>query len=91
MTEKVGIREFRQNIGKYIDSTEPIAISRHGQTVGYFVPVHKKPSKADVEAFMTAALKVEDLLSEHGIDEEELMQEFKRLRKNKAQDKAQGL
>lgn len=84
MTEKVGIREFRQNIGKYVNSTEPIAISRHGQTVGYFVPVHKKPSKADLEAFMAAALKVENLLSEHSIDEEDLMQEFERLRKSKA-------
>lgn len=84
MTEKVGIREFRQNIGKYVDSTEPIAISRHGRTVGYFVPVHKKTSKADVEAFMTVALKVENLLSEHGIDEEELIQEFEQMRKNKA-------
>ncbi|MBE9064306.1 type II toxin-antitoxin system Phd/YefM family antitoxin [cf. Phormidesmis sp. LEGE 11477] len=84
MTEKIGIREFRQNIGTYVDSTETIAISRHGQTVGYFVPVHKKPSRADVEAFMTAALKVEDLLSEHGIDEEEMVAEFEKMRKNKA-------
>jgi len=84
MTEKVGIREFRQNIGKYVDSTEPIAISRHGQTVGYFVPVHKKPSRAEVEAFMIAALKVEDLLSEHGIEEEEMVAEFENMRKHKA-------
>ena len=84
MVEKVGVREFRNNIGKYIDSAEAIAVSRHGQTVGYFVPVRKKPDKADVEAFMAAALKVENLLSEHGIDEEEMMQEFKRLRKHKA-------
>ncbi|MEL6489603.1 MAG: type II toxin-antitoxin system Phd/YefM family antitoxin [Cyanobacteria bacterium J06634_6] len=84
MTEKVGIREFRENIGKYVDSTEPIATSHHEQTVGYFVPVHKKPSKADVEAFMTAALKIENLLSKHGIGEEEIMQEFEQMRKNKA-------
>jgi len=83
MTEKVGIREFRQNIGKYVDSTEPIAISRHGQTVGYFVPVHKAPDKADLEALNIAAHKLDALLAEHGIDEEELIQEFEQLRKSK--------
>lgn len=84
MIEKVGFQEFRSNIGKYIDSAEPIEVSRHGQTVGYFVPVRKKSEKADLEAFMTAARKVEALLSDREIEEEELMQEFKRLRENKA-------
>ena len=59
-------------------------MSRHGQTVGYFVPVRKKSDKADLEAFMIAARKVEALLSDRDIDEEELMQEFKQLRRNKA-------
>lgn len=84
MVEKVGVREFRSNIGKYIDSAEPIEVSRHGQTVGYFVPVRKKSDKTDLEAFMAAARKVETLLADREIDEEELMQELKRLRKNKA-------
>ncbi|MEL6468606.1 MAG: type II toxin-antitoxin system Phd/YefM family antitoxin [Cyanobacteria bacterium J06623_4] len=84
MTEKVGIREFRQNIGKYVDSAEPIAISRHGQTVGYFVPVRKKPDKADFEALRVATQKLDALLDEHGVDREEMIREFDRLRKNKA-------
>ena len=77
MVEKVGVREFRSNIGKYIDSAESIEVSRHGQTVGYFVPVRKKLDKADLEAFMIAARKVEALLSDRDINEEELIQEFK--------------
>jgi len=84
MIKKAGVREFRSNVGKYIDSAEPIEVSRHGQTVGYFVPVHKKSEKADLGAFMIAARKVEALLSDCEIDEEELIQEFKQLRKNKA-------
>ena len=84
MVERVGVREFRNNIEKYIDSTVPIEVSSHGQTVGYFVPVRKKSNKADLEAFMTAARKVEELLSDCEINEEELMQEFKQLRKNKS-------
>ena len=84
MVEKLEGREFRDNIGKYINSAEPIEMSHHGQTVGYFVPVRKKLDKADLEAFMIAARKVEALLSDHEIDAEELIQEFIQMRKNKA-------
>lgn len=37
-TQRVGIREFRAGLAEYIDSDAPIAITRHGQTVGYFIP-----------------------------------------------------
>ena len=33
--QKIGMREFRNNLAKYISSTEPVAVMRHGQTVGY--------------------------------------------------------
>ena len=84
MVEKVEVQEFSSNIGKYIDSAEPIEVSHHGQTVGYFVPAHKKSDRADLEAFMISARKVEALLSDRKIDEEELVREFKQMRKNKA-------
>ena len=35
---KVGIREFRSAITEYIASGTPIAITRHGLTVGFFIP-----------------------------------------------------
>ena len=38
MLEKIGIREFRNNLAKYISATEPVAVMRYGQTVGYFLP-----------------------------------------------------
>ncbi|MEM6597428.1 MAG: type II toxin-antitoxin system Phd/YefM family antitoxin [Cyanobacteria bacterium P01_D01_bin.36] len=84
MVEKVGVRDFRNNIGKYIDSAIPIAVSRHGQTVGYFVPVHKAPNTADFEALRVASDKLDTLLKEHKIDKEELVQDFQKLRRGKA-------
>ena len=83
MVEKIGVREFRNNIGKYIDSAQPIAVSRHGQTVGYFVPVKKNPDEVDLEQLRSAALKLDALLAENGIDEEQLVQEFRQLREHK--------
>ncbi len=35
---KVGIREFRADLAEYIASSTPVAVTRHGQTVGYFIP-----------------------------------------------------
>jgi len=36
-TTKVGIREFRSDLAEYIASSTPVAVTRHGQTVGYFI------------------------------------------------------
>jgi len=35
---KVGLREFRADLAEYIASSTPVAITWHGQTVGYVVP-----------------------------------------------------
>ena len=37
---EVGIREFRADLAEYIAASSPVAVTRHGQTVGYFIPVH---------------------------------------------------
>jgi len=39
-TAKVGIREFRAGLAEFIASDTPVAVTRHGQTVGYFIPTH---------------------------------------------------
>lgn len=38
---KVGIRELRANLADYLKSRKPIAIVRHGQTLGYYVPIEE--------------------------------------------------
>jgi antitoxin (DNA-binding transcriptional repressor) of toxin-antitoxin stability system len=81
MLEKIGIREFRNNLAKYISATEPVAIMRHGQTVGYFLPTHKKPEQAELESLKIAAEKLDRLLAEKGITEDELVSEFRQLRR----------
>ena len=37
---KVGIREFRADLAEHIAASSPVAVTRHGQTAGYFIPVH---------------------------------------------------
>jgi hypothetical protein len=37
-TLKVGIREFREKLARYLLETDvPVAITRHGDTIGYYI------------------------------------------------------
>ena len=67
-TTKVGIREFRAGLADYIDAEAPVAVTRHGQTVGYFIPT-KRDRQADVAALRAAAAKLDALLD---LDEAEV-------------------
>ena len=39
---KVGIREFRSGLAEFIAAANPVAITRHGHTVAYFIPTNSK-------------------------------------------------
>jgi antitoxin (DNA-binding transcriptional repressor) of toxin-antitoxin stability system len=83
MHTKVGIREFRENLSSYLESKTPVAITRHGATIGIYVPTKPKPSQAELEALRVAGEKLDALIAAAGTDEEELMEDFKRLRREK--------
>lgn len=77
---KVGIREFRAGLTDFVDADEPVAVTRHGQTVGYFIPV--KPDRAaDAAALREAGEKLDALLMATESEVEEMVEEFKRIRR----------
>jgi antitoxin (DNA-binding transcriptional repressor) of toxin-antitoxin stability system len=80
---KVGIREFRENLSSYLESKKPVAITRHGATIGIYVPTQPKPSQADLEAFRAAGEKMQELIAAAGTSEEVLVADFKRLRRER--------
>lgn len=80
---KVGIREFRAHLPEYLMTTMPVAITRHGETIGFYIPTRHHPDKADITALKEAARKLEKLLQSQGITEEELLADFRSLRKEK--------
>ncbi len=77
---KVGIREFRSDLAEYIASNTPVAVTRHGQTVGYFIPAHGQVA-ADVAALKKASKTLDQLLAAKGVDVEDLVADFKVARK----------
>jgi hypothetical protein len=80
---KVGIREFRENLSSYLESKTPVAITRHGATIGIYVPTKPKPSQADLEALRVAGEKMQQLIAAAGTTEEELVDDLKKLRRER--------
>jgi prevent-host-death family protein len=81
---KVGIREFRTKLAHYLlESDTPVAITRHGDTVGYFIPARRRLD-AEREALKEAAAKLDGMLIAYGITEDEIIAEFKAKRRGRA-------
>jgi len=85
---KVGIREFRENLSRFLESKTPVAITRHGATIGIYLPTRPKPSQADLEALRAAGEKLDAMIAAAGTSEQELMEDFKRLRQESRKQKA---
>jgi antitoxin (DNA-binding transcriptional repressor) of toxin-antitoxin stability system len=78
---KVGIREFRAHLPHYLLETgRPVAVTRHGETIGYFIPSRDTKMSDEIAALKAAAAKLDELLAAEGISEDELVAEFRRLR-----------
>jgi hypothetical protein len=79
-TTKVGIKEFRAGIAEYIASSTPVAVTRHGQTVGYFIPT-QGGADADIAALKKASKTLDRLLAAQNVDVDDVVAEFKAARK----------
>jgi hypothetical protein len=85
-TAKVGIREFRSDMALYIASSTPVAVTRHGQTIGYFIPTQGQAG-ADIAALKKASKTLDRLITAQGVDVDEVVADFKALRSKAAAPK----
>ena len=77
---KVGVREFREQFAKFLLSDKPVAITRHGETLGIYVPTpRKRPQLAELSKLKEAADRIAKLLED--VDEEEFVAEFNEMRR----------
>ena len=79
-TTKVGIREFRADLAEYIAASAPVAVTRHGQTVGFFIPTHGQV-EGDIVALKKAGKALDKLLEAKRVDVEDVVADFKTARK----------
>jgi hypothetical protein len=73
----VGVREFRESLARYLDSAAPIAITRRGRTVDYYVPTRGRLNEEEWLALRRAVEELEAIIAEHGLSEHEILREFR--------------
>jgi len=77
---KVGVREFREQMARFLESDAPVAVTRRGLTLGVYVPTPRKPVKsADLAELRLAADRLAEALRD--VNEEEIVAEFKKARR----------
>lgn len=83
---KVGVREFREQITRFLESDSPVAVTRRGETLGIYVPTPRKSRQVETSELRDAADRLAAALSD--TDEDEIVAEFKQARhRGKASDR----
>lgn len=76
--QSVGLREFRAHLHKYTrQGEEPIVITSHGETVGYFIPAQPAPQAQHFAALRQAVRKLVAILETSGVDEDSIVSDFR--------------
>ncbi|MGK7885681.1 MAG: prevent-host-death family protein [Crocosphaera sp.] len=78
--EAVGMGEFRTHLDRYTqENQEPIALTSHGETIGYYIPAQAQLHKKDIESLRKAVNKLNKMLAEKGLSEEDIVKDFQLL------------
>jgi PHD/YefM family antitoxin component YafN of YafNO toxin-antitoxin module len=84
---EVGVREFREKLSDYIlHSDRPVAVTRHGATVGYFIPTQTEHGQEKLRTLRAAGAAVDAMLATAQASEadiEAIAREFTSVRKAK--------
>ena len=79
---KVGIREFRSQLPHYLlEVGQPLAITRHGETIGYYIPTRDKAASDEVMSLRLAAEKLDTLLQVLEVDLDLIVEELNNKRR----------
>ena len=75
---KVGVRQFREQITRFLESETPVAVTRRDETLGIYVSTPRKARQVEPSELRDAAARLAAALSNS--DEEEIVAEFKQAR-----------
>ena len=79
--KSIGVAEFRENLSEHLLADTPVAVTKHGLTVGYYIPTHQPVTANDRRALNDAARQLAELLEQQGLDPEELVEAAQQLRR----------
>jgi antitoxin (DNA-binding transcriptional repressor) of toxin-antitoxin stability system len=72
----IGVREFRDQASSILAGGETLVIERHGEPIGFFVPITAKDRRAGRNALGRLAELIDDITARSGLDEDELVREI---------------
>jgi antitoxin (DNA-binding transcriptional repressor) of toxin-antitoxin stability system len=71
----VGVREFRDHATTYLSGSDPIAVSKHGRVVGFYIPLERDEDEVQ-RVLARLGETVGQVLDETGLSEGELARMF---------------
>jgi hypothetical protein len=77
----VGIREFRDHATRYLAGGTVLAIERHDQIIGFYIPVRPAPDDKVRPALERLSKAVDRVLAETGMSEAELTEALRPARR----------
>lgn len=78
--QHIETREFHEHLSTYLEASTPVAVTRSGKTIGFYIPAKTAPAApAGVEVSRQAAHQLVELIVAAGLDENALMEEVKQL------------
>ena len=70
--QHIGVREFRDKASHYLGQGEALAIERHGEVIGYYIPVKRRDPEAAKKRLEQFEAALGDFLDKTGLSEDEL-------------------
>jgi len=72
----IGVREFRDQATSILAGGETLVIERHGEPIGFFVPITAKDRRGGRAALGRLSALLNDVTERAGLDEDELVKEI---------------
>lgn len=79
----MGVREFRDQATSVMAAGETLVIERHGEPIGFFVPITAKDRPAGRAALGRLGELVVEVMDQVGVDEDELVAEVSGTRRRR--------
>ncbi|MGI8648491.1 MAG: hypothetical protein DLM55_04140 [Acidimicrobiales bacterium] len=70
MVKNVGVRDFRDHATHYLSGTTPVAVSKHGRVIGFYLPLQRDESEV-TRALAQLGEVVKQAIENSGLSENE--------------------
>jgi antitoxin (DNA-binding transcriptional repressor) of toxin-antitoxin stability system len=68
---RVGIRELRARLASHLETATPIEVTRHGRTLGLYVPLPQESDLSEHERLLEAGRMMQAEIQRLGLKEDE--------------------